>query len=556
MVAVAIAAPIQHIKEKKDAELLDKRAIDWANLIGLDSDTTTAGNQPNTVAAQAATTPVATAAAQPTTTKKSGFWADILGLGNTAGTATPTTAATQPSVQAAAAVTRTTAATPATTSGSQLLSGKSGFSGFLSSLLSLFKGDKSGSSGSSSSTSGASLSGNAGSSGSTTTPSSGTQTSGGWLSDILDIFKGGSSSASLIPTATPVTSTPAAETSTGIDGASSAPAQSSSTDQGSFGGLFGSPSSGNNGGASSTRAQPGFTEPVTVGGTGDGSSTGSQSSLSASLALSGQISKIATYAEKGGGITYSPYTKSGQCKTADEVASDMKMLSSYKLIRLYNVDCSGIQNVMQNLSPGQKAYLGVWSIDNLNNDLGSLKQQVLSSSSGWSGVHTVAIGNELVNAGTKTPSQILDAVNEARSWFKSNAPSYKGYIVSVDTLAAVMKDKLMCDISDYLAVNCHPYFSGIEASTSGTWLKQQVNQLKSWCNNGKDVLVTESGWPTFGNTVGDSVPSISNQYLAVQSLGNVMGDSVIMFTTFNDYWKNPGSYNVEQHWGIYGDPSI
>lgn len=261
------------------------------------------------------------------------------------------------------------------------------------------------------------------------------------------------------------------------------------------------------------------------------------------------------YAEEGAGITYSPYTKSGSCKLASQVAEDIKMLLGYPMIRLYSIDCSGIQNVVSAMSSLQKLFLGLWDIDNLDTDLPSLAQQVLSGSRGWSAVHTVSIGNELVNAGTKTVAQIKTAVSNARTWFQKNASGYTGYIVSVDTLAAVMADASMCDISDYLAVNCHPYFSGIEALTSGTWLKAQVQSLQSHCNNGKSILITESGWPTYGNTVGLAVPSQENQLAAIKGLASVMGSQVIMFTTFNDYWKSPGSWNVEQHWGIYGDPS-
>lgn len=306
--------------------------------------------------------------------------------------------------------------------------------------------------------------------------------------------------------------------------------------------------------ASQSVEQPGFTGLVVVEGpTGD---SGTEPVASASIALNSQVQKVAAYAEEGAGITYSPYTKSGSCKSASEVASDIQMLRAYGMIRLYSVDCSGIANVVSAMSSLQKLYLGVWSIDNLDTDLLSMAQQVLSGSRGWSAVHTVAIGNELVNAGTKTVAQIKTAVATARAWFKSNASAYSGYIVSVDTLAAVMADASMCDISDYLAVNCHPYFSGIEALTSGTWLQAQVLALKSHCNNGKSVLITESGWPSYGNTVGDAVPLQQNQYLAIKGLGSVMGSLVIMFTTFNDYWKDPGPYNVEQHWGVYGDPSV
>lgn len=466
-----------------------------------------------------------------TTTKGVG-WAQLFGQTTTAPTvAAVSVAATTP---AAAVVANTPATATATTAAAATAAtaASSTSNGFLSSLMNLFGG-----SGSSLTTTTAATTTPA------TTTATATKSSGGWLSNLLLGFLGGSGSSSAKTTA--ATSAAAVAPSVAVSASSAA-----SSSKGLLSGLLGSKS----GSASSSVEQPGFTGLVEVSGAGTSLGTGDESDLSASVALDSEVAKVAAYAENGAGITYSPYTKSGQCKLASQVALDIKMLRAYKLIRLYSVDCSGIQNVVSALSLLQKLFLGVWDIDNLDNDLPSLAKQVLTGSRGWSAVHTVSIGNELVNAGTKTVAQIKTAVSNARSWFKSNASGYSGYIVSVDTLAAVMADSSMCDISDYLAVNCHPYFSGIEALTSGTWLKAQVQSLQSHCNNGKTILITESGWPTYGNTVGQAVPSQQNQYLSVKSLANVMGSQVIMFTTFNDYWKSPGSWNVEQHWGVYGDP--
>ncbi|GBL50354.1 hypothetical_protein [Candidozyma auris] len=521
--ALAAAAPIEDVK--RDVVTLTTTAnVGWAELLSGSAETTTAAPAPapeptatskgffaQLFGSDDTTTAAPAPAPEPTTSSK-GFFAQLFGSDDTT---TPAAAAATPVPTTSAAATGATAAsTQAASSGS-----KSG--GFLSSLLSLFDGSSSSSSTSTTSTSSSAPA--------PASSSSGSSSSGGLLGWLSGLFGGSSGSSG----------------SSGSTGISSGTAGS-----GSY-----TPSQTSGGASSAGRETPGFTEPVVVGGTGDGSDS-SQPSSSASAASDSHVAKIAAYAEKGAGITYSPYTKSGQCKTASEVASDIAKLRSFNLIRLYSVDCSGIQNVVSAMSSSQKLYLGVWSIDNLDSDLSNMAQQVNSGSRGWNAVHTVAIGNELVNAGTKTASQVRNAVNEARQWFKSNAPSYNGYIVTVDTLAAVMADSSMCDISDYLAVNCHPYFSGVEASTSGSWLKQQVAQLRSHCNNGKDILVTESGWPSFGNTVGEAVPSLQNQFSAVRSLGNVMGSEVIMFTMYNDYWKNPGSWNVEQHWGIYGDPSV
>ncbi|OVF08760.1 putative family 17 glucosidase [Clavispora lusitaniae] len=449
-------------------------------------------------------------------------WAQLLGLAPT-GTPAPTTTSTAQ-----------VAPTPTTTRGTGI-----------------FGSSNTGNSGSGNSGSGNTGGNNA------NTGSSGSN----WLSSLLSLFSPSSSSnTSPSSTASPSSSSASPSGSgffasllellggsrgngaSGSSGATQATASSATSTSGGSG-LFNTASESQSG------DKPAFSGLVVVEGAG-GSDTGSESTQTDAPSSEG-----AEYAEQGVGITYSPYTKSGQCKSASQVASDMAKLRSYQLIRLYSVDCSGIQNVIRALGSQQQLFLGVWAIDNLDTDLSSMAQQVESGSRGWRAVHTVAIGNEVVNSGRGSASQVRAAVQKARQWFSSNAPSYSGAIVSVDTLAAVMADSSMCDISDYLAVNCHPYFSGIEASTSGTWLQQQTAQLKSHCNNGKDILITESGWPNAGNTLGQAVPSTENQVLALQSLGKVMGHQVVMFTMYNDYWKDPGPYNVEQRWGIYGDPS-
>ena len=394
------------------------------------------------------------------------------------------------------------------------------------------------------------------------TPTTASTSSTGWLASLLGIFGSPESTTQSgtvpAPTAIGFTSSydatrPATAQATTSTGTSINYVQPSSTGFGT------SPTIGATTGATTTSQAPAFTGLVTVIGAGGtqaptASSGSTESSSSNSEMLDSQIQAVAKYAEMGAGISYSPYTKDGQCKTASQVKLDIEMLLGHTLIRLYSVDCSGIENVVAAMLSSQKLFLGIWDITAVDTDLPSMAQQVLTGNRGWSAVHTVAIGNEVVNSARGTAAQVASAVSSARSWFKLNAPDYTGYIVTVDTLAATMADSSLCDISDYLAVNCHPYFSGIEASTSGTWLKQQIDSLQSFCGGSKQILVTESGWPTQGNTEGQAVPSVANQLLAVKGLGTVLGDQVLMFTTFNDYWKAPGPWNVEQHWGIYGDP--
>jgi exo-beta-1,3-glucanase (GH17 family) len=404
----------------------------------------------------------------------------------------------------------------------------------------------------------------------------------GFLSDLVGLvvnyFSNGSgtrSSAAATTAPAPTTPAPAPTTAataalvasaappdTAIDTAEAtqAPATSSSDDDDLFDGWFPKftwPSRTKTsltavGTSTASSADPIFSFSATVSGsfsTSDSSSTSTPSS-------GGSV--VEQYSEKSGGIAYSPYTKDGQCKSQLQVAHDMNVLSAYKIIRLYGVDCSGVENTLASINSDQKLFVGIYNIDSnsINTDLGTLKTAVEGSSRGWDAIDTVSIGNELVNAGTASASQIVTAVKTAKSWFKLNAPDYTGPVVSVDTLVAVLNNPTLCDASDYLAVNSHPFWDGgVAPQNSGSFLQSQISNLRSTCGSDKKILITESGWPTKGDNYGLCVPSVSNQLLAIKSIVNALGEDVLMFTTYNDYWKDGGLYGVEKYWGIYGDPA-
>lgn len=288
------------------------------------------------------------------------------------------------------------------------------------------------------------------------------------------------------------------------------------------------------------------------------SSSSSSSDSSSSASTPSDYSDVEKYAAEAKGITYSPYTKSGSCKSSDEVSSDLKKLSGFGVIRIYGTDCSGPQNVLSALNSNQKLFVGIQSISDLESDLSSLDSAIKGSERGWDAIDTVSIGNELVNGGSNSASDVAQAVKKAKSWLKSNASSFSGSVVTVDTLVAVENNSGdLCDASDYLAVNSHPFWDGnVDPSDAGPWLKQQISDLQEKCgNNGKKVVITETGWPTKGDSFQKCQPSTKNQLAAIKSISETIGDQVIFFTTYNDYWKDAGNYDVEQYWGIFGDPS-
>lgn len=276
------------------------------------------------------------------------------------------------------------------------------------------------------------------------------------------------------------------------------------------------------------------------------SSVSSSSSASSSGSSSGSDGTIGAAGVKG--ITYSPYTSSGSCKSASEVKADLASLTGYPVLRLYGVDCDQVANVLQAKAPSQKLFLGIFNVGQIQEGVQTIASAVEKYGS-WNDVVTVSVGNELVNGGQATPSQVGQYISTAKSAL--SAAGYTGSVVSVDTFIAVINNPELCKYSDYMAVNAHAYFDkNTIASDAGSWLLQQIERVYNACGGEKTVVVTESGWPSQGQTYGVAVPSKQNQKAAVESIIKSCGSDTYLFTAYNDLWKADGPYGVEKYFGV------
>lgn len=229
-----------------------------------------------------------------------------------------------------------------------------------------------------------------------------------------------------------------------------------------------------------------------------------------------------------------------------------RLKGSYSLVRIYGTDCDQIVNTYKAAkSIGVKLFLGIWDI----NQVQAEAQKIIAGLNGdWSIVHTISVGNELVNSGQASPQKVVGAINQARKILR--AAGYQGPVVTVDTFIAAGANPELCAASDYCAVNAHAFFdSTISAPQAGKWLFNTVANLRS--KTGKKVVVTESGWPTSGMSNGLAVPGLKQQQQALGSIKQAFSSNpgdLILFSAFNDPWKvrDPGTFNAEQFYGIDG----
>lgn len=273
------------------------------------------------------------------------------------------------------------------------------------------------------------------------------------------------------------------------------------------------------------------------------------SSTSSSASASATSSSLDTYSDAKG-IAFSQYTNSGSCKSESELATNFEAMQNFSTIRLYNTDCNLVEIAMKYKKANQTLLIGIYDPLDISNSVNLIKT-ALNGTNATEHIEAITLGNEHVNDGKHTATEMVNYLGSLKKQL-TDSFGYNGHLSIVDTFNAIESNPVLCttDDSSFVTANAHPFFSGVEASTAGDWLQSTISTLNSACHN-KSVLISESGWPTKGNSIGSAVPSLNDQASALKSLvGASIAKSVILFSGWNEMWKQPGSYNVENYWGI------
>ena len=255
------------------------------------------------------------------------------------------------------------------------------------------------------------------------------------------------------------------------------------------------------------------------------------------------------------GISYAPYRADHGCKSAEDIEDDFRQFAKeYSVVRIYGTDCDQVPNVYKAAkAAGVKLMLGIWDIHDVENEASKI---VAALDGDWDIVHSITVGNELVNAGQARPQEVVHAVRQARETLRSSG--YEGPVVTVDTFIATEKHPELCEASDFCAINAHAFFdSTMRAEDAGKWLTNTVEQVQSRLSKPMHIVVTETGWPMDGASNGLAIPGLENQKLALESIREAFADrprDVILFSAFNDLWKQRSmdTFNADQYWGIGG----
>ncbi len=162
-------------------------------------------------------------------------------------------------------------------------------------------------------------------------------------------------------------------------------------------------------------------------------------------------------------------------------------------------------------------------------------------------VDIAAVGNEVMYRKDLTEDELLEFIHHVKSEIPHIPVGY------VDAYYEFSHRHRITEACDVILCNCYPFWEGCPIDNSLDYMKQMYYQAKA-AANGKEVIITETGWPSMGETLKGSVPSekSSRDYFINTQLWSA-NDNIptFYFSSFDESWKVGAEGVVGAYWGIW-----
>lgn len=250
------------------------------------------------------------------------------------------------------------------------------------------------------------------------------------------------------------------------------------------------------------------------------------------------------------GLCFSLYEdgqKPGDLISEEQVRRRMKIIAPYtKWIRSFS--CTEGNEYIPKVARefGIKTLVGAW----LGNDPDVNKKEIegLIKLANLGYVDIAAVGNEVMYRKDLTEDELLEFIAKVKSEIPASIPV--GYVDAYYEFTIKPRITAACDV---ILTNCYPYWEGSAVEHSLIHMKSMFHQARA-AANGKKVIITETGWPSKGESFKESHPSKQNAikyFIDSQIWSKEEKIDIFYFSSFDESWKVGAEGEVGAYWGIW-----
>jgi exo-beta-1,3-glucanase (GH17 family) len=194
---------------------------------------------------------------------------------------------------------------------------------------------------------------------------------------------------------------------------------------------------------------------------------------------------------------------------------------------------------------GLKTLVGAWLGKDKDKNRQEIGNLIRLAKEGF--VDIAAVGNEVLYRKDLSEEELLGFIRHVKNEIPEIPVGY------VDAYYEFVKKPLIAEVCDVILCNCYPFWEGTDFKYSLQHIRQMYQQASS-AGKGKRVIITETGWPSKGESLGNAIPSHINalKYFVNTQLWALDDNiEVFYFSSFDESWKVGAEGEVGAYWGIW-----
>jgi len=253
--------------------------------------------------------------------------------------------------------------------------------------------------------------------------------------------------------------------------------------------------------------------------------------------------------EKMHGICFSPYEgeqEPGDPISEEQIRRKLALLApNAKWIRVFSCTEGNDQIPILAREYGFKTLVGAWLGDDKEKNEEEIQRLVELARDGY--VDIAAVGNEVMYRKELEEAELIDYIQRVKAALPNLPVGY------VDAYYEFTNRPLITEACDVILANCYPYWEGCHIDYSLLYMKQMYYQAKQAAGS-KPVLITETGWPSSGESLGAAEPGYENAlkyFINAQSWSQKEDIPMFYFAAFDEAWKVGAEGSVGAFWGIW-----
>ena len=251
------------------------------------------------------------------------------------------------------------------------------------------------------------------------------------------------------------------------------------------------------------------------------------------------------------GLNFSPYMDGqdpnlGSVVSAAQIRERIAIIAPYtEWIRTFGLS-AGLEQIPAIAKEfGLKTAVGAWlGADTVTNTT-EVDNLIDLAANGQ--VDLAIIGSEVLLRGDLSEVALINYIEQ----FRAAVPQVP--VTTADVYTELLQHPNVMDASDVIFVNYYPYWEGRDINQAIEHLHACQKDMLARAG-GKELIVSETGWPSAGDTLGDAVPSVENAcyyFLNFVSWARAEGVSYFYFAAYDELWKANHEGPQGAHWGVW-----